>query len=924
MEHEAALRFFAHYNIHAPLTPVLAPEFGNPLFLDWFCRAHANKSTRRPLLGHVGITHTLEQFVKAVGRSLAQRHGYRDAAFLWKLLKVLAEEMAKTPGANLSASRARSIVKAQAAAGGATGDVYAGMLEHGLVAEDVGYTGSPRRSQILTRFTYQRFSDHLRVRYLLNRHLARNHPELAFASGSPLGGLLRKPYGILLNQGLVEALAVQIPERVGRELFELLPGELHGALVAPVLQSLVWRSKTAWPTDSSVFEFLVRHVRDRESGGQLFDTLLTLAGVPEHPFGARTLHVIVGRKELAARDHVWSIYLHDSFQEASPVDRLLAWSISEGALRCDPDAALGLGTALAWCTTSSNRFIRDRATRGIAQVLSPHPMALRALLRRFKGVDDPYVIERILAAACSASLRVQSAERLREIVREAVDLVPRDTPASLDILVRDHLQTLIDSVARRGVALQDDVRSGADWRPGRPWRPVAPSKTALDARYPDEGYGKIKWSVLEQGDFQRYVLDGRVESFVPRTILGRAVAGSPREQDLVRAYELGAQANLVQSARRWVFTRCMQWGWTPQLFGEFDRRMTWADTRQAYKAERIGKKYQWLAFHELLGRLCDGMLYVGRLGQVPARHIRRARELGLRDCDPTIPARCLALRASPDAGAWYLSAKAPLRIMPPARQLQWVCSRRSFPDPRRYREATESASGSRYVLTDGYIEWMEPSPPEEDRFENPRRKMFLAIRSFLIDGESVPLAMRFIRSRRVFEVNLCNHETLHDTFLAEATLRQDEQEESDHWAPEWAGRFAILPTARDYIWEGNSYDGSLGETLKVVVPSPDLAELLSLRWKPDTARFHDERDALACWDPGIEVAGPGVLLNDAALLERRLADRKKALLWTVLGEKTILDSSARGRTHRIPQYFMGAVLVPGSGWIDGPLRSRAV
>lgn len=59
-------------------------------------------------------------------------------------------------------------------------------------------------------------------------------------------------------------------------------------------------------------------------------------------------------------------------------------------------------------------------------------------------------------------------------------------------------------------------------------------------------------------------------------------------------------------AKRWVLGRAISLGWTPKLFGEFDRRIVSRDRgREGHKAERWGKKYQWMAYHELLARVAD-------------------------------------------------------------------------------------------------------------------------------------------------------------------------------------------------------------------------------------------------------------------------------------------------------------------------------
>ena len=51
-------------------------------------------------------------------------------------------------------------------------------------------------------------------------------------------------------------------------------------------------------------------------------------------------------------------------------------------------------------------------------------------------------------------------------------------------------------------------------------------------------------------------------------------------------------------------------GWTVERFGDFDRMVNWNDhgDRQS-KPERIGKKYQWIAYHEILAYIADHYQY---------------------------------------------------------------------------------------------------------------------------------------------------------------------------------------------------------------------------------------------------------------------------------------------------------------------------
>src|SRR3989339_1685517 len=59
-------------------------------------------------------------------------------------------------------------------------------------------------------------------------------------------------------------------------------------------------------------------------------------------------------------------------------------------------------------------------------------------------------------------------------------------------------------------------------------------------------------------------------------------------------------------AQRWVFNRVVQLGWNQELHERFDRDINRSRIdRSEHKSERIGKKYQWIALHELLARISD-------------------------------------------------------------------------------------------------------------------------------------------------------------------------------------------------------------------------------------------------------------------------------------------------------------------------------
>ena len=66
--------------------------------------------------------------------------------------------------------------------------------------------------------------------------------------------------------------------------------------------------------------------------------------------------------------------------------------------------------------------------------------------------------------------------------------------------------------------------------------------------------------------------------------------------------------------QRWILQHVFELGWTLEKFGRFDRHINYRDMREANKPERIGKKYQWIAYHEFLARVADNFEFLGRAG----------------------------------------------------------------------------------------------------------------------------------------------------------------------------------------------------------------------------------------------------------------------------------------------------------------------
>lgn len=225
-EARAATHFLAHYGIVAPTIPPLHPEFSNPLFLRLFCQGLQNLGYRQLPPGLRGITSVFTFFLDSVNVKLAGRELLDvnpEDRIVQKCVERLAEAMAVAHRQWLPRDEARALVDSCHHTSGYERSLFRHLLVEGVLAEDRSHVAENKWTEVV-RFTYEKFADHLIIdtRFLLQKHLDLRDPASSFAPATPLGALVADESACWRHRGIIEALAIQLPKLVGRELPELV------------------------------------------------------------------------------------------------------------------------------------------------------------------------------------------------------------------------------------------------------------------------------------------------------------------------------------------------------------------------------------------------------------------------------------------------------------------------------------------------------------------------------------------------------------------------------------------------------------------------------------------------------------------------------------------------------------------------------
>jgi hypothetical protein len=168
--------------------------------------------------------------------------------------------------------------------------------------------------------------------------------------------------------------------------------------------------------------------------------------------------------------------------------------------------------ALTWLLTSSNRAVRDQATKALACLFANRLSLAARILREFRRCDDLYLTERVIAAIYGAVLQGITTANLGELAEAIYSEVFASGAPPANALLRDSALSVLQYAFWRGQlppSVDLKVASppyNSDW-------PIEYVSDELIATYTqDYGTGVFRDSIVssacsDMGDFARYRID---------------------------------------------------------------------------------------------------------------------------------------------------------------------------------------------------------------------------------------------------------------------------------------------------------------------------------------------------------------------------------------------------------------------------------
>lgn len=892
---DAALNFFKHYELDGFTSPPFLPEFQNGLFLHLYCRALKERGDK----SFVGGVHSFNSLFKYVLR-------YHQKDLVHKSIKgidvrgnqveqaldQLADWMFQNSDYTCPRDTANRIIQAICP----THDVYdktllAQMISAGLLIETTGYLIDEHKEFPAIEFGFQRLGDYFIARRMICKHLETDS-DLQFPEGSVLHEWVHRRDSQWRDAGIFVALSMILAEQHDIEITAIKDnGGLSLREVELLLESVVWRSPQAvrQPLADWVFKNALNGGRE----ARLFlRSVLKCALIEGHPCNSQHLHVYLSSLSMSDRDRIWTVELqniirsHKDYADLSIIELLIRWCWRRGDLKPTAADTMAEGAArlalllLVWCFTCSHREIRDQATKACVELIVHHPGLCDWLLAEFHSCNDPYVVERLHAIVAGAMCQSHDDLDAQSLLNSLYTHYYQKQEPPVNWLSRNYARRAYQYAECRGIfglPPRDEMLGPFQSH----LRDHPPAKSVIEKRLQASSTDcRAKWQIwssLTYGDFGTYIMS------LPMRATDRKLRRKKGNRKGISPIKV-TEPDFLSC---WVGNRVLQLGWDVDLFGEHDEDVPYMG-RNENRIERIGKKYQWIAWRELLARFEDTY-------DTDSEDDDYYDMAATDDIDPSYPLRVrISNPWKQSDNCWwkpltYSSWGSDNNLS------SWIKQKKDIPNLQNCLLLTDPATSREALALSVYYRWTAPAPMVPKSYSSYPSSLYLIAHSHIVRACDAQAFRCWAKDQWFFGRWFPEGESVNGWIGEYPVIPQ--HEESVGWVSD-KRRFsgADLPCeVRPLVYNisiGGGYDFSVedADAHSMSLPESLLLAECELTGHSCDGKFHDKQGRLVFYDPSVFEDGPSTCFADKERLMDLMPQDQYRLFWIVLGEKIAQSS----------------------------------
>lgn len=392
---KAVSRYFHYFKIEADVTFSPLDQFQNPLYLRIFCESvNPERETEKKIfIGQQYVINMFEKFLERRNESFSRRVGRPvSSKLLQKLLRRFDQRLWEQNVRHLPFDTAVELLD------GATteeaGFIWESSLTKALLNEELLIDRDVFETGQAVSFTYDLLGGYLIADYLVSA----DADSIIKLTQSPtfISRLADEDYRerYPLHEDVLHCYRLLLPERAGKHLYELGTGALFSGGISAIFEI---DPKFITKRESDEITKLFRNPSNRDP---LLTMLRGTALISAHPLNVKFLSGLLFGLKLPSRDTSWSELLRKEPEIfLNLASRLYQTSRSSARTKRSRDQLPLVASYVSWMLTSTNRELRDSATRALCWYGRRFPRSLFQLTIHSLRINDPYISERMLAAA---------------------------------------------------------------------------------------------------------------------------------------------------------------------------------------------------------------------------------------------------------------------------------------------------------------------------------------------------------------------------------------------------------------------------------------------------------------------------------------------------------------------------------------------
>lgn len=1019
-EYEALKIFCKSYGLEQPNFPILSHEFSNPLFLKLCCAGIVNSGSKIFPSGFNGINNVFNFYIDSIYQKISSKPEYKlRKKIVRQAIKVFSEECSNKNRRQLKLDEVLELFKSNFSD---TPNLLTDLIEEGIFIISLsGYYHEVNGKYVKDDseqiyFAYERLGDFLIADYELQSFKDSKDIIAAFSENGSFAKYINNSH--YNDRGLLEAFAVILPERFSVEIYEvykwafdkyflldetkenvLLSEDLEfncSDINSAFLKSLKWRTVKSID-DDKITEYLCSKEFDLTVGHSYYLYIIfQLACIPEHPLNGDRLHRILSAFTMPDRDSFWQHFILEysdaNFGDGNlPVKRLLdfAWQSGISSQMNDETCRL-LGQTLSWVLATTDTILRDKVTKALVNLFEEKPFVLVEVLKAFKKVNDPYILERMYAVTYGVVLRTSSDKGVQTLAQYVFDNIFKNGKVPVHILLRDYARNIIEYAIYKGLKLKCALELiRPPYKSKIPKLPTEEEIEKYQIHYESSKFKKSPtlsrlfskpyYSTMD-GDFGRKEVAGFIDDFNPISFTKESdykvflKQGNKMQKTVLRVYskiiehiiyfetndyqlklhmgddkyneqfdQIKAQpkkllekieelsvfplsdleylkneilpyletkqrlksiwgyTNSLDSRpfRRWIVERVHKMGYNLKKHGDFDRSYSKFDGRDyRYHIDRIGKKYQKIAMHEIFAIITDNYKITSSSAAEKFDYFQGTWQNYVRDIDPAF----IRLERAEDITTeeveevnsfkmWHDDAPYLYWNMP---STEWSIYLEDLPNLKDVIVKKDD-DGTEWIHLQKYLKLTEPKLFGEDKYDRERKELSYFIQGYIVRKADKNKLLKFLDDINLWKISLPENNSSSSSLINREKFWSpaDKYETKNYDRRIWQ---TITGTDYKLMVSTTGAKGLLEEDKseaneKYNIPCKYIFEGLNLKYAPEDGDFTDDNGEIVVTNSSPE----GVLIKKHFLLDF-LKVKNLDIIWSVTVDKNAkLDKRFMGK-----------------------------